>query len=146
MALQIHIKFLIVDLIELYQVIKSGNTTSGFYLGFFCLGEVDPEKKFFSHAAARKNFWAFWGVRGMLPWKILKVWMHGTRHKGTFQLFQSSVNGLSSSAAAFVSYSGSGRPPPRSFENRWRNTDISYIILKRIVWKFRFCLNFSKIF
>ena len=40
-------------------------------------------------------------------------------------------------------------PPPhphRSFENRWRNMDISYITLKGIVWRFRFSLNFSKIF
>ena len=46
---------------------------------------------------------------------------------------------------------GSGRPPPpsplhRSFENRWRNIDILYIILKEIVWGFRFSLNYSKIF
>ena len=37
-------------------------------------------------------------------------------------------------------------PPPRSFENRWRNIDILYIILKGILWRFRFNLNFSKIF
>ena len=40
----------------------------------------------------------------------------------------------------------SGRPPFRSFENRWRNMDILYIILKGIVWRFRFILNFFKIF
>ena len=39
------------------------------------------------------------------------------------------------------------RPPPnRSFEIRWRNIDILYFILKGIVWRFRFSLNFSKIF
>ena len=32
------------------------------------------------------------------------------------------------------------------FENWWRKTDILYIILKGILWKFRFSLNFSKIF
>ena len=37
-------------------------------------------------------------------------------------------------------------PPPPSFENRWRNMDILYMILKGIVWRFRFSLNFSKIF
>ena len=37
-------------------------------------------------------------------------------------------------------------PPHRSFENRWRNIGILYIILKGIVWRFRFILNFSKIF
>ena len=46
---------------------------------------------------------------------------------------------------------GSGRPPlppppHRSFENQWRNIDILYIILKGIVWRFRFSFNFSKIF
>ena len=40
---------------------------------------------------------------------------------------------------------GPGRPH-RSFENRWRNIDILYIILKGIVWRFRFILKFSKIF
>ena len=57
MALQIHIKLLIVDLVEL-QVIKSGNTTSRFYPGCFVGGGggADPEKKFFSHAGARKIF------------------------------------------------------------------------------------------
>ena len=37
-------------------------------------------------------------------------------------------------------------PLPRSFENRWRNMDILYIILKGILWRFEFNLNFSKIF
>ena len=37
-------------------------------------------------------------------------------------------------------------PPHRSFENRWRNIDILYIILRGIVWRFWFILNFSKIF
>ena len=32
----------------------------------------------------------------------------------------------------------------RSFDNRWRNIDILYIILKGILWRFRFNLNFSK--
>ena len=42
---------------------------------------------------------------------------------------------------------GSGRPlPHRSFENRWRNIDKLYIILKGNVWRFRFNLNCSKIF
>ena len=43
---------------------------------------------------------------------------------------------------------GSCPPPPpnRSFENRWRNIDILYNILKGILWRFRFNLNFSKIF
>ena len=36
--------------------------------------------------------------------------------------------------------------PHRSFENRSRNIDILYIILKRMVWRFRFSINFSKIF
>ena len=36
--------------------------------------------------------------------------------------------------------------PHLSFENRWRNKDISYIILKEIFWKFRFNLNFWKYF
>ena len=42
---------------------------------------------------------------------------------------------------------GSGRPIPyRSFENRWHNIDILYIILKEILWRFQLNLNFSKIF
>ena len=36
--------------------------------------------------------------------------------------------------------------PHRSFENQWRNVDILYIMLKGIIWRFRFSLNFSKIF
>ena len=36
--------------------------------------------------------------------------------------------------------------PHRSFENRWRNIDILYIILKEIVWRFWFSLNFQKYF
>ena len=36
--------------------------------------------------------------------------------------------------------------PHLSFENRWRNIDMLYIILKGILWKFRFSLNFWKIF
>ena len=39
-----------------------------------------------------------------------------------------------------------GGLPHRSFENRWRNIDILYIILKGIVWRFRFIIKFSKIF
>ena len=38
-----------------------------------------------------------------------------------------------------------GCPSHGSFENRWRNMDILYIILKGIIWRFRFSLNFSKI-
>ena len=43
---------------------------------------------------------------------------------------------------------GSGRPPTpyHSFENRWCNIDILLIILKGIVRRFRFSLNFSTIF
>ena len=38
---------------------------SGFYLGFFVWGEVDPEKKILSRAAARKNFFRLSrGVQG----------------------------------------------------------------------------------
>ena len=46
---------------------------------------------------------------------------------------------------------GPGRPPPppppvhlRTDELRERNIDVLYIILKGIVWKFRFILNFLK--
>ena len=35
-------------------------------------------------------------------------------------------------------------PPPCSIENRRRNIDISFIILKGILWRFRFNSNFSK--
>ena len=42
---------------------------------------------------------------------------------------------------------GSQRPPPhRLSENWWRNIDILYIILKGILWRFRFILNFWKYF
>ena len=37
-------------------------------------------------------------------------------------------------------------PAHYSFENRWCNIDILYIILKGILWRFRFNLKFSKIF
>ena len=48
---------------------------------------------------------------------------------------------------------GGGSPPPpppihhhHSFENRWLNIDILYIILKGILWRFRFNSNLWKIF
>ena len=41
---------------------------------------------------------------------------------------------------------GSGQPPYCSFEDRWRNIDKLYIILKGIIWRFRFVLKFLKIF
>ena len=41
---------------------------------------------------------------------------------------------------------GSGAAPHRSFENQLCNIDILYIILKGIIWRSRFNLNFSKIF
>ena len=62
------------DLLCIFQGWTGIYTLSGFYVGFFVWGEVDPEQKFLSHVAARKKFFRpSGGSEGMLPRKILKI-------------------------------------------------------------------------
>ena len=51
----------------------SNSLRPGFYVGFFVLGEVDPEKNFEPRGGEKNFFRPSRGSGGMLPQKILKI-------------------------------------------------------------------------